>query len=124
MCDSSDFASRGSVRCPVPVRVSVLVLVVPSAFATIKGLKGLKRPKGILADDSEDSSDFASRGVRCPVPVRVSDSVLSVPSAFATIKGLTGLKGPKGILSDDSGLFCGRVVVDDAFECGDEVIVG
>ena len=60
----------------------------------------------------------------CPVPVRESVLVRSVPSAFATIKGLTGLKGPKGILSDDSGLFCGRVVVDDAFECGDEVIVG
>ena len=60
----------------------------------------------------------------CPVPVRESVLVLSVPSAFATIKGLTGLKGPKGILSDDSDLFCGRVVVDDAFECGDEVIVG
>ena len=60
----------------------------------------------------------------CPVPVRESVIVLSVPSAFATIKGLTGLKGPKGILSDDSDLFCGRVVVDDAFECGDEVIVG
>lgn len=28
------------------------------------------------------------------------------------------------LLSDDSDLFCGRVVVDDAFECGDEVIVG
>ena len=60
----------------------------------------------------------------CPVPVRESVIVLSVPSAFATIKGLTGLKGLKGILSDDSDLFCGRVVVDDAFECGDEVIVG
>ena len=33
----------GGVRCPVPVRVSVIVRSVPSAFATIKGLKG---PKG------------------------------------------------------------------------------
>ena len=45
--DSSDFASRGSVRCPVPVRVSAIVRSVPSAFATIKGLTGLKGPKSI-----------------------------------------------------------------------------
>ena len=44
-------------ECPVPVRESVIVLRVPSAFATIKGLTGLKGPKGILADDLADSND-------------------------------------------------------------------
>ena len=42
-------------ECPVPVRESVIVLSVPSAFASIKGLTGLtglKGSKGILSDDS------------------------------------------------------------------------
>ena len=53
-------------ECPVPVRESVIVLSVPSAFATIKGLKG------ILADDSADSSDSAQCPTSDPVTTKTS----------------------------------------------------
>ena len=59
----------GGVRCPVPVRVSDSVRSVPSAFATIKGLKGLKSPKGILADNFDDSSDIAFAATPSTQPI-------------------------------------------------------
>ena len=54
--------------------MSVIVRGVPSALATIKGLKGLKDPKGIA------HSTLHINAVRCPVPVLESDSVRGVPS--------------------------------------------
>ena len=68
--------------------MSVLVLAVPSAFATIKGLTGLKGPKGILADDFADCSDSAF-AAHSDDSADCSDSAFAAKNIYAASDGVT-----------------------------------